>query len=91
MEYPVNKTINFFEQAFEQREIFFPEPLPVKVNQNFCLMFISSVSLDGTGKLFIKDHNGIETEVHDTLIYAEFILSAINKGLKNIFYDSTVF
>jgi len=75
-------------QAFDEKEIIFPEPLPVCLSNNFCLMKIKSVELDGTGKLFYKNERGVENELTDNLMYAQFMLATINDGLKQLFKTS---
>jgi len=59
----------------------FPTPAAVSVNGSFCLMYIRSIELDGTGKLFMTDGRGRESEVTDNLIYSPAILKTIDEAV----------
>jgi len=85
MTYSTNQTISLLEKLSNEMEMKFKSPLPVKIKGTYCLMFIKYISLDGAGKLFMKDGRGKESEITDQLIYHEQILKTINDEISPIF------
>lgn len=75
--------IDLLSKQMDETELIFKEPLPVNLKGNYCLLKIAAVAVDGNNRLWIKDERGNWSEVHEGLIYCQFILSALYEELNN--------
>jgi len=85
MEPTPDTIINTLTNEMEEVYLVFKELVYVNLKGNFCLMKISAVTVDKNKRLFVKDDRSRFTEVHDGLIYCQFIVAALHEALKPIF------
>jgi hypothetical protein len=74
--------IDILTDEMEETEVIFSQLLHVNLKGNFCLMKIAAVSVDANLRLWIKDDRGNWSEVHDKLMYCQFIVDALDSALK---------
>lgn len=65
-------------------DIHFDHPVQVVISPTFVLMVLWGVSIDANDRLWVRSNRKDEIEVNNSLLYSQFILSALNTYLNDL-------